>query len=275
MIFAQTLLLLMLFVCILILIPGIRESEDMKERFFRGYETAEKASFFKTMRSAFKQRNFVASLLVFIMFSLSSSLRNASGIYFVKDVLRLPAYYLIFISLAQFLGFILFIPFWSNVIRKRGHVKTLKLGLILVTFSYLPGLWITTLLEVIIFNFLRLFFGGAVMTSLNPLIADVNDENTLIAGKHQEGTLTGIRTFFFRFALIFQAFVLAIVHYVTGYNPDPKAIQTPLAIWGIRIHTALIPFFLGLTGFIIMMKWYDLEREKTIVIKQKLKQLGL
>ncbi len=62
---------------------------------------------------------------------------------------------------------------------------------------------------------------------------------------------------------------------MTGYNPDPQAKQTPLAIWGIRIHMALIPFLLGLIGFIILMKWYDLEKEKTIVIKQKLKQLGL
>lgn len=275
MIFAQTLLICILIVCILILIPGIRESEDLKERFFRGYESTEKASFFKTMRSTFKQRNFVASLLVFIMFSLSSSLRNASGIYFLKDVLGLPFYYAIFVGLAQFLGFVLFIPFWSNVIRKHGHVKTLKLGLILVTISYLPGLWITTLLEVIIFTFIRLFFGGAVMLSLNPIIADVNDENTLIAGKHQEGVLAGTRTFFFRFSLIFQAFILAFVHFATGYNPDPHATQTPLAIWGIRIHTALIPFILGLIGFIVMMKWYDLEKEKTIVIKQKLKQLKL
>jgi Na+/melibiose symporter-like transporter len=75
--------------------------------------------------------------------------------------------------------------------------------------------------------------------------------------------------------LIFQVFVIAIVHYATGYNPDPHATQTPLAVWGIRIHAALIPFLLGLLGFIVLLKWYDLEREETIVIKQKLKQLGL
>ena len=42
MIFAQTLLIIMFIICILILIPGIRESEDLKERFFRGYESIEK-----------------------------------------------------------------------------------------------------------------------------------------------------------------------------------------------------------------------------------------
>jgi GPH family glycoside/pentoside/hexuronide:cation symporter len=133
----------------------------------------------------------------------------------------------------------------------------------------------TTLFEVIIVIFIRGFFYGAVLISLNPLFADVNDENTLTVGKHQEGTLAGIRTFFYRFSLIFQALIFAVIHYATGYNQDPHAIQSPLAIWGIRIHAALIPFILGLIGFIIMMKWYDLEKEKTIVFKQKLKQLKL
>ena len=275
MILAQTFIVIMSGICILICIPAIRESESLKESFIRGYETTDKVSFFKTMRFAFKRRNFVASLLVFVLFSLATTLINASGIYFMKDVLRLPLYYRIFIGLAQVLGFMLFIPFWSNVIRKRGHVTTLKLGLILLSITFLPALWITTLLETIIMAFFRGFFLGAVGLSLRPALADVNDENTLAGGKHQEGTLAGIRTFFFRTALIFQAFILAIVHLTTGYNPDPHAIQTPLAIWGIRIHTGLIPFSLGLIGFIIIVKWYDLETEKTITIKKKLKQLGL
>ena len=275
MILAQTLVVFMLIICVLILIPGIRESEDLKERFFRGYESTEKASFFKTLKTAFNQRNFVVYLFVFVMFSLANTLWSASGIYFMKDVLRLSLYYGIFVALATISGLFLFIPFWMNVIRKRGHVTTLKLGLILSCVGFLPGLWMTTLLEAVILSFFRGIFTGAVYISLRPVLADVNDENTLIVGKHQEGALAGIRTFFFRFALIFQAFTLAIVHYATGYNPDPKAIQTPLAIWGIRIHMALIPFILALIGLIVMLKWYDLEKEKTIVIKQKLKQLRL
>jgi len=275
MILAQSLIIFMLIISVLILIPGIRESEDLKERLLRGYESTERASFFKTMKSAFKQRNFVAALLVFMMFSLANTLWAASGIYFMKDILRLPLYNAVFVALPMFFGFMLFIPFWSNIVRQLGHVKVLKLGLILVAISFLPGLWITTLFEAIIFAFIRGFVGGAVGISIAPAIADVNDENTLTVGKHQEGTLAGIRTFFIRIALIFQAFVLTIVHYATGYNPDPNATQTPLAIWGIRIHRALIPFILALIGFIIVMKWYDLEKEKTIVIKQKLKQLRL
>ena len=275
MILAQTLIIFMLIICVLILIPGIRESEDLKERFLRGFESTERASYFKTMKTAFKQKNFVTALFVFMFLSLASTLSSASAVYFMKDILGLPLSYAIFTGLAGFIGFMLFIPFWANVVKKIGHTKTMKLGLILISLIYLPILWITTLLEAIIFAFVGGFAIGAFAITLGPVTADVNDENTVITGKHQEGALAGIRTFFFRFALIFQAVIFTVVHIATGYNPDPQAKQTPLAMWGIRIHMGLIPSILALLAFIIMKKWYDLEGEKKIAIKQKLRQLGL
>jgi GPH family glycoside/pentoside/hexuronide:cation symporter len=275
MIFAQSLIIFMLIICVLIFIPGIRESEDLKERFLRGYKSSEKVSYFKTMKTAFKQKNFVAALLIFMLLSLAGTLNTASGVYFMKDILRLPLYNAIFIGLATFVGFMVFIPFWSNTVKRIGHVKTMKLSLILIAFVYLPALWMTTLLEAIIYAFLGGFIAGAFWITLGPITADVNDENTITVGKHQEGVLAGIRTFFFRFALIFQAVIFTVVHIATEYNPDPKAIQTPLAAWGIRIHMGLIPSLLTLLAFIIMVKWYDLEGEKKISIKLKLKQMGL
>ncbi|MFX1339726.1 MAG: MFS transporter [Promethearchaeota archaeon] len=275
MIFAQSLIIFILIICILIFIPGIRESEVIKERFLRGYASTGKLSFFNTMETAFKQRNFVSALLVFMLLSLAGILNTASGVYFMKDVLRLPLYNAIFVGLATFIGFMLFIPFWANTVRRIGHVKTMKLSLILIAFAYLPALWITTLLEAIIYAFLAGFIAGAFWITLGPITADVNDENTVTIGKHQEGALAGIRTFFFRFALIFQAVIFTVVHINTGYNPNPKAIQTPLAVWGIRIHMGLIPAILAILAFIIMMRWYDLEGEKKILIKQKLKDMGL
>jgi Na+/melibiose symporter-like transporter len=275
MILAQTLIIFLLIICVLIFILGIRESEDLKERFLRGYESSERLSYFKTMKSAFKKKNFVAALLIFMLLSLADTLNTASGVYFMKDILKLPLYNAIFIGLATFIGFMVFIPFWSNTVKRIGHVKTMKLSLILISFAYLPGLWMTTLFEAIIYALLGGFIAGAFWITLVPITADVNDENTVTMGTHQEGTLAGIRTFFFRFALIFQAVIFTIVHIATGYNPNPKAIQTPVAVWGIRIHMGLIPSILALLAFIVMMRWYDLEGEKKISIKMKLKQMGL
>jgi len=85
----------------------------------------------------------------------------------------------------------------------------------------------------------------------------------------------GIRTLFYRIAFIAQAAIFVVIHVATGYNPDPKAVQTPLAIWGIRIHAGLLPSLLGIIAFIIMYKMYDLMGEKQNALKPRLKEMGL
>ncbi len=265
-------------ILIILLIPGIRESEDLKERFLRGYENNQKEkseSFWKIMKKAFGRKNFIATFFVFFLLSLAGILYSTSGIYFMKDVLRLPLYYYIYILIVWFLGFVLFIPFWMNRVRKYGAYKVMKISLIIGFIGYLPLLWITTIEQVIIFAFIAGTGLGAFTFSLAPVVADVNDECTVMDGKHQEGKYGGIRTCFFRFSLILQAVIFTIVHLLTGYNPNPNAVQTPLAIWGIRIIIGLIPSLLCLVSFIIMHKWYDLEGEKKLAIKQKLRELGL
>ena len=274
-ILAEIIIVSILSVFVIFLIPGIRESEDLKERFLRGYENTGRESFFKTMKIAFQQKNFVALLLVVMLFSTAWVLHLASHIYFAKDVLKMPLSIALYVYTASFLGFTLFIPFWANVAKKYGHVKTMKFGALLVAIALTPGMWITTLWETILFQFLGgIAFGGFVIM-IGPSTADVNDEFTVTTGRHQEGTLAGIRTFFFRFALIFQAIILTIIHVITGYNPDPKAVQTPLAQWGIRMHLALIPSSLTLIGFFIIYFFYDLKGEKKDLIKSQLRELKL
>ena len=270
--------LVIIIILIILLIPGIRESEELKERFLRGYEITEKkerVSYWKTMKKAFKRRNFTTTFLVFLFLSLSGTLYGASGIYFMKDVLRLPLYFAIYTALGGFIGFMVFIPFWVNRMNKYGAPKIMKISLILIALSYIPVLWITTIEEAVFFSFTGGMALGAYTISLGPVAADVYDECTISDGKHQEAMYEGIRTFFFRSALIFQALIFTVVHILTAYNPDPDAIQTPLAVWGIRVHMGLIPSLLTLVSFFIMVKWYDLEGEKRLAVKIKLQELGL
>ena len=275
MILAQSVVVLLLILCVLLLIPGIRESEEIKESFQRGYEEREKVSYVKTMKSAFKGRNFVASLLVFMTLSMGSTLNTASSVYFMKDVLGLPLVNAVYTQLAWFLGYVLFIPFWSNMSKRYGHGKIMKLSCLLIGVIYFPYLFIATLSQAIIFGFLGGFVAGSFWVTLGPVQADVYDEVTISTGKHQEAMYEGIRTFFYRIAYIGQAAIFVIVHIVTGYNPNPNAVQTNLAVLGVRIHTGLIPSILGFIALIIMSKYYDLIGEKQKALKPRLKELGL
>ena len=275
MVFAQMLVVLVLFICMIITIPGIRESEDLKERFLKGYENTEREPYWVAVKSVFRQRNFVVALLIFMLFTFANVLANASRVYFFKDILKLPYSVSIYTVLAGYIGFLLFIPFWANRCKKMGQGKTMRLAFLLIALSYLPGLWITTLEEAIIFGFIGGAVVGGFWIPLGLVSSDVYDEVTVTTGKHQEAMYQGIRTFFDRLSLIFVGIAIPVVHIHTGYNPDTNAVQTPLAIWGIRVHRSLMPALICLIAFIIMTKWYNLYGKKLIAVKKKLIEMGL
>ena len=140
---------------------------------------------------------------------------------------------------------------------------------------YLPALWITTYIELVVVAFLGGFVSGSFWVTLGPVSADAYDEITISTGRHQEATYVGAIVFFNRIAYIGQALIFIAIHVATGYNPDPNAIQTDLAILGIRIHAGLIPSLLALLSFVIMYKYYDLIGEKQQNVKKKLREMGL
>jgi GPH family glycoside/pentoside/hexuronide:cation symporter len=267
--------LLILSIGVILHIPGIRESEDMIALFLKGHETKERESFWKLMRIAFQHKNFVIGTITYTLYITSYTLWLASGIYWVKDVLQLPYRNAVYIQLASLVGFVGFIPFWAWVAKKIGHVRTYTLGCLLVSITLLPTMWITTLWETVLFTFIGGAGFGCFYIMLFPIASDTYDEVTVDIGRHQEAILSGIRRFFFRIALIIQALVITWVHLITNYNPDPNAKQTPMAIWGIRLHMGLIPSLIILVGFFMMLFFYDLKGEKKQAVIERLKELGL
>ena len=272
---AALIVVISLAICNIFLFLGIKESEELKETFIRGYETSEEKSFFKTMKIALKRKNYIVILVAYTMVVTTQTLANASQIYFVKDVLRVPYSYVVFIALAGFMGFLISIPFWTNFAKKHGFKKTLVLCTFLAAISYLPTLWMTTVEERIFFTFLGGIPYAGYTVVIMPMAADTMDDVALMLGRRAEGTLAGIRMFFFRVAFLVQGVVIMAIHISTAYNPDPHAIQTSLAIWGIRIHAGLIPAILMFAISLIVYKWYDLTGERKESMLKELKAKGL
>jgi GPH family glycoside/pentoside/hexuronide:cation symporter len=254
---------------------GVRESEELKEMLLRGSEGSEELGFYQIMKIALKQKNFRVSLLAYTTIITAQTLAGASGIYMMKDVFRLPLYYAVFTGLAGFAGFMLTIPFWSNYARKHGFKKTYFIALFFAGCCYIPTLFITSIWQAVIFTFLGgiPYAGYTIMTM--PVASDTMDEVALNMGRRQDGTLQGIRNFFFRIAIVVQGVVLTAVHILTAYNPDPNAVQTPLAILGIRIHAGLIPALLMFFISLIVYKYYTLEGAEKEAMVRKLRELGL
>ncbi|MFX1339622.1 MAG: MFS transporter [Promethearchaeota archaeon] len=266
---------IILALCLIFLLPGILESEDLKLRYLQGYESKEKLHFLKMLKITFKQKNFRLTIITFTLTNISTALVAASSIYFFKDIIGLPLSFSVIPSIIYFITVILFVPFWASFSRKHGNKKAYTVGLFLLATAQIPYLWITTLWEIFIFSVLRGIAGSCTMFIILPISSDCYDEVTLACGRHQEATLYGIRNFFVSSSILFAALIIGGIHIYTGYNQDPNAIQTPLALWGIRIHRALIPMILCFTACILVLFLYDLESEKKIALKAKLRELGL
>jgi GPH family glycoside/pentoside/hexuronide:cation symporter len=262
-------------ICAIFLIPGIRESSALKESFIKGYEASKDTTYFKTLKIALGRKNFSVSLITYTLIITTQTLSAASNIYFIKDILGLPLSVAILIALAGFVGYIISIPLWVRFSRKHGFARTYELCLFLAAITYIPSLWLTTLPEMIIFTFIGGIPYAGYTIMITPIVSDCYDDVAIYLGKRQEATLQGIRTFFLRLAIVVQGIVLTIIHIMTGYNPNPKATQTPLAIWGIRIHAALIPVILMAIASIIVYKFYDLRGEKKEHMLVKLREKGL
>jgi Na+/melibiose symporter-like transporter len=115
---------------------------------------------------------------------------------------------------------------------------------------------------------------GATWSLLYPCFADVIDEIVVKTQKRNEGIYYGFRTFIGRFSIVIQAATFGIVHTVTHFDATSPT-QIPMALWGIRIHSALIPALFYFLGFLAMWLVYDLTPAKTRMIKEQLLELKL
>jgi Na+/melibiose symporter-like transporter len=145
-------------------------------------------------------------------------------------------------------------------------------------FAFLP---IIVVQNFYLFIASLVFFGiglGAQWFADPPTMGDVIDNATVETGIRQEAVYYGYQIFFIRFGHSVQAGVFALVHSLTGFvegttnraelmaqSPTPEA-----ALFGIRVHTALVPALLVLVCTLLFWKYYDLTPEKVAENKRKL-----
>jgi len=274
--FVYTAIIMIIFLVIfsIFIFPGIRESEEMKQMFLSSFDKAEKASFFSTLRTALKTKNFRVSLAGYTIQVTSYTLFMSSLIYMFRYVYGVDY---ILSSIPAMLGMIaaiLMIPFWYNYSRKHGFKKTYWVCYILQGVLYIPFLFTTDLLTHTIFYIIYQINAIGLNIMLMPVAADTYDEVSSNMGKRVDASLVGLRTFFFRVALLVLFIVLPVIHIVTGFNPNTET-QTLEAQWGIRIAAALIPAILMITMGFIFRKYFTLEGEEKLALVKKLKDLGI
>lgn len=228
----------------LTIIPGHRESAQMRERYMQEPSAEKKLPFLKTMKIVVTQKNFIVYMIVFLFDGIIGACLVGSIQYATKYILLEDPGMSIIVLAGFLLGSLGSLFLWLIFSQKlNNNRKMLIIGVFLNTIFLFPFMFVQGLLGFVIAAVLLGIGGGALRIGRSPVLADTIDEATVKSGQRLEGSYMGVYAFFVRFGLIGQILIFAIVHELTGFNAN-VLIQTELALFGKRAHLALIPMIL-------------------------------
>jgi GPH family glycoside/pentoside/hexuronide:cation symporter len=262
------------FLLFLIILPGIYEDKHVREIYRkRKAKVTEdhKVSFLKTVKTLFSNRNFVGKITFQFGYYMSTTVLQASALYVLVFLLDKPESDLILLMAPMLVGALVSTPFWLLVANKVNNNKKISLVAgILMFISYIPMIFVTRIEG---WMLCLLFFGitlGGQWFMDPPTFADILDDAAVKTGKHQESVYYGFQTFILRFAGAFQAIIFSIVHILTTFPEGVNSLEDfllesdnpALALFGIRIHGAIIPAIVILITIFVFWKMYNLSPEK-------------
>lgn len=271
----------------LMAIPGIKESQHVldyyKSRKERGLDT-NLESFFKSAKTALSNRLFVVKALFFFGYQVSAVMLQTSAFYIVTFLLDADAWMISLLLGAMLLGSLISVPIWTSFSKKVNDNR--KMGLIAGTIlfiTFIPLIFAEGLIAWMIFLvFFGIGVGGHWFIDV-PLLTDVLDDIAVKTKKRQQAIYYGYQAFFARFGGAFIAITISVTHLLTGFvegaiNLAELTALSPnidLALFGIRIHSAIVPAIFALILLIVFWKFYDLTPEKVEQNRVKLKELGI
>jgi GPH family glycoside/pentoside/hexuronide:cation symporter len=258
-------------------IPGIFEDKRVRDLRFKRKESGEKQEiepFIKSTVTVVKDRNFMLKMIHFFGYQVGAVMTQTSAYYVVTYIL-LNQTSITILLLSMLIGSLISVPIWNYVAHKLNDNR--KVGLIACAVLFVTFIPLMIVGDVIGWIISLVLFGvgiGANWYIDPPMMGDVLDDVSVRTGKTQYTIYYGFQAFFIKFGQTFIAITIALSHVLTGFDPA-NPIQTDFALFGIRVHTAIVPAILMLITLIIFWKWYDITPEKVLENKSKLKELGL
>ncbi len=257
-----------------LMLPGHREDKTLIGQYLESVQEHKKdVSFFRALIESLKKKNFLIMITLHFLYSILTGLLIASGNYFIRYNLKEDPSAFLLVMLSYLIASLATIPIWIRVAQKmNNNKKMITIGSVFMGLMVLLIMFVNSLISFIIVIGLVGIGGGIFFVMQDVINADVIDEAVVLDGVRREGTYFGIKFFIGRFSNVCVFITLAVVHIATGFNPVVEN-QTPLALWGIKIHMSLIPGIALLIGALIFWKWYDLSTDRLDEIQAKIKEL--
>ncbi len=253
-----------------VMLPGIRDDQETVDNYLANAENQEREPFFKSLKSVVTHKNYIAFLILYILYQAMIQLMQASVFYHTRFVIKEQEEVVTLLILTLFLGSLISIPFWKKYTEKtQDNRKTWLLSATFMVIFAAPLTFMASLIADLVILFLwGLAFGG-FWIMITPTYSDVIDESVVNSERRKESTYGGLRQFFVNLARVIQALTLAFVHELTGFVEGASK-QSPLAVFGIQLHFGLIPAIYLAIGVLIFWKFYDLTPSKVQENKAKL-----
>jgi GPH family glycoside/pentoside/hexuronide:cation symporter len=265
----------------LLVIPGVWETKrikDLNAQRRRMHEGQEMERFFKSAKIALSNRRFMMKTLFFWGYQIGAVMLQTSGFYITTFILDEDPSVFTYLLGAMLIGALISTPLWTYFSKKVNNNKKISVyaGFTLfVTFIPLIFLGKNTIGWAISLLFFGFGVGGHWFID-PPTMGDVLDDITVKTGKRQQSIYYGYQAFFVRFGGSVIAMTIALTHILTGYIEGGSiGVQPDLALFGIVIHSAIVPAIIVLITVLIFWKYYDLTPDVVAANKEKLKELDL
>jgi len=264
----------------LLVIPGVWENKRMKELNAKRREMHEEKKiepFFKSTKTALTNKTFMMKIVFFWGYQIGAVMLQTSGFYVTTFILDEPEDVFTWLLAAMLGGALLSTPLWTYFSKKINDNKKISIVAGFTLFvTFLPLIFLRDTLGWTISLF---FFGmgvGGHWFIDPPTMGDVLDDITVKTGTRRQSIYYGFQAFFVRFGGSVIALTIAITHILTGYVEGGSLAEQPAsAIFGVVMHSAIIPAIIVLITVLVFWKFYDLTPEKVAANKEKLKELDL
>jgi glycoside/pentoside/hexuronide:cation symporter, GPH family len=258
-------------VAVALLLPGVRETRPMIERYLaeRRESATKEKGFFQQLVGALANRDFLAFILLYFFYQAAMLSMTASVLY-VGDYILDRSTTIIFA--AMLIGALAGLPFWTRLARKlENNQGLLSAAAIALAAACVPMVFSLGYWGYVVAMFVwGIAFGGFWML-IAPAMADVIDGIVVRTGRRDDGVYLGFRAFFGRLGYAVQAIAFAVVHALTGFAANPRS---PQAILGIRLHQAGIPAVLLLVGFVVFKALNTITPESARRNRELMKKKG-
>lgn len=261
----------------MLLLPGVLENKRMIRSYMQKVELEKAegsaASFFTQMARAFRQKNFLAFILLYFFYQ-SAAMCMTGSIHYVGDyILPGGSSDTTLIFGGMLIGAVASVPLWGMISKRlKNNQKMLIISALLMALFSFPMTFLKTYTGFTVAMFFwGLSFGGFWLF-MPPAMADVIDEVVVNEKKRDDGIYMGFRAFFGRLSYASQAVTFWVIHEVTNFSADPRS---PEAIFGIHAHMALVPMAFLIIGVAVFVKMNSLTPEKVKLYRGKLKEMNL